>query len=291
MHWKTARHTLDLPDTPLLMGIVNVTPDSFSDGGRWMRCDDAIAHGLALAREGAAILDIGGESSRPGAAPVEESEELRRILPVIEGLRDVPGVLLSVDTAKPAVAAKAIDAGAAILNDVGGLRLPAMRGVLAHTGAGAICMHMQGSPATMQKAPVYADVVGEVRAFFEQALHVCLGDGVREEQLLFDPGIGFGKTADHNLLLLRDLGALCVRERPLVLGVSRKSFLARATGCEEMDSRLWPTIALSSYAFDQQVGVLRVHDVAPNAAALHIRAAIRDAGRRTAVPALPSSAA
>lgn len=281
MLWKTSHQTLELADIPLLMGILNVTPDSFSDGGRWMRSDDAIAHGIALAREGAALIDIGGESSRPGAKPVDEAEELRRILPVIEGLRNVPGVLLSVDTAKPTVAAKAIDAGAAIVNDVGGLRLPAMRGVLAHTGAGAICMHMQGSPPTMQQSPMYAHVVDEVRAFFERTLRTCMDEGVREEQLLFDPGIGFGKTLEHNLLLLRELSGLRVRERPLALGVSRKSFLARAAGCEEMNSRLWPTVALSSYAFDQGIAVLRVHDVAPNAAALRIRAAIHRAGERT----------
>jgi dihydropteroate synthase len=275
MLWKTARQTLELPQFPLLMGVLNVTPDSFSDGGRWIQPEAAIQHGLQMLREGARILDIGGESSRPGAKPVEEAEELLRILPVVEGLRGQADVLLSIDTMKPGVAAKAIDAGASIVNDIGGLRLAEMRRVVAQTGAGAICMHMQGTPETMQHAPAYGDVVAEVREFFEQTFHRCVDEGVEAEQLMFDPGIGFGKTEQHNLLLLRDLSLLPVRQRPLALGVSRKSFLSRAAGCEGMEARLWPTVALSSYAFDQHVAVVRVHDVAANAAAIRIREAVR----------------
>lgn len=287
MLWKTCRRILELPRVPLLMGVLNVTPDSFSDGGLWMRSQDAIAHGLRLIREGAAIIDIGGESSRPGALPVEEEEEIRRVIPVVEGLRHQSDVLLSVDTAKPAVAERAVAAGAAIINDIGGLRLAAMRRVVAQSGAGAICMHMKGTPAIMQNAPHYADVVEEVRVFFEQSLQTCIQEGVNPEQLIFDPGIGFGKTLQHNFLLLKNLSRLRVAQRPLALGVSRKSFLSRATECEDMQARLWPTIAVSSYAFDQKVSILRVHDVAQNAAALRVRMAIESASSESVERAAP----
>jgi dihydropteroate synthase len=277
MLWKTTRQTLELPEFPLLMGVLNVTPDSFSDGGRWISPEEAIAHGRRMIREGARILDIGGESSRPGAMPVSESEELSRVLPVIEGLRDESEVLLSIDTMKPSVAAKTIEAGVSIVNDVSGLRSADMRRLVARTGAGAICMHMQGVPETMQLSPAYTDVVAEVREFFERTFQACLLEGVKAEQLMFDPGIGFGKTKRHNLLLLRDLSRLRAFGRPLALGVSRKSFLSSAAGCDGLEARVWPTVALSSYAFDQGISLLRIHDVAANAAAIHIRRAVRDA--------------
>jgi dihydropteroate synthase len=279
MLWKTTHRTLELPGVPLLMGVLNVTPDSFSDGGRWMKIENAVAHGLQMIREGAQIIDIGGESSRPGALPVTESEELQRVLPVVEELRKTSDVLLSIDTAKPTVAARAIAKGADIINDIGGLQSAAMRELLVRSGAGVVCMHMQGSPETMQNAPVYRDVVLEVRDFFEQTLSRCLQEGMTSDQIVFDPGIGFGKTAFHNFLLLRNLKRLEAGGRPLALGVSRKSFLMEATGVASMNERLWPTIAISTYAFDQQISVLRVHEVAPNAAALRVRALIAGAGR------------
>jgi dihydropteroate synthase len=284
MFWKTACLPVELPPEPILMGVLNVTPDSFSDGGRWFLSDAAIAHAKKMIQEGAQIIDIGGESSRPGATPVDEPEELRRILPVIEALKRESKVLLSVDTCKPSVAARAIEAGAAIVNDIGGLRSPAMRELVAKTGAGVICMHMQGCPATMQQDPHYHDVVAEVRTFFESTLETCTANGIDADQIIFDPGIGFGKTFAHNLLLLKNLKSLSPSGRPLALGVSRKSFLSLATDSEDMNSRLWPTIALSTYAFDQNVSVLRVHEITPNAAAVRIRSAIQKADLDAPLP-------
>jgi dihydropteroate synthase len=237
----------------------------------------AVAHGLAMAAEGAEIIDIGGESTRPGAEPVSAEEEAARVLPVIERLA-WHGLLLSIDTMKPAVAQAALQAGAAIVNDVSGLRDPAMREVVRASGAGAIIMHMQGIPRDMQRAPSYDDVVSEVRQFFRQQEAACITSGVDPQCLAFDPGIGFGKTVGHNRALLRSLGELAPAERPVVLGVSRKSFLGEAIGSRALEDRAWPTVALTSYARTLGARVMRVHEVRANLEAMRMTEAILGGG-------------
>ena len=277
MFWKVTHRTLDLSKRALLMGVLNVTPDSFSDGGRWGNAEGAIAAGLAMAAEGVDLLDVGGESSRPGAAPVSPAEELRRVLPVIEALAAQSSALISVDTSKPEVAREALRQGASVVNDITGLRQAPMRRVLLESGAGAIAMHMQGSPATMQAAPVYADVVSEVSAFLKESLRLCVEEGIAPEQLLFDPGIGFGKTVQHNLLLLRHLESIQAAGRPVALGVSRKSFLGALTGSPALEDRAWPTVALTSFARSRGAVLIRVHEVKANAEALRMTEAILEA--------------
>jgi dihydropteroate synthase len=256
------------------MGVLNVTPDSFSDGGSWIRPYEAVAHALQMERAGAQILDIGGESTRPGAFPVSEAEELRRVIPVIEELASCSSALISIDTRKVAVARRAVEAGASIINDVSGLQDPAMRALVRDTQAGAIVMHMKGSPETMQKSPRYTDVVAEVRDFFEATLNRCKTDGIQPEQLVWDPGIGFGKTAEHNLQLLRAIPRLCVGKRPVAIGTSRKSFLGKILESPLMDDRFWPTVALTSYCRSLGASLIRVHDVLPNAQSLRMTEAI-----------------
>jgi dihydropteroate synthase len=257
-----------------VMGVVNVTPDSFSDGGLFFDADIAIAHGLELEAEGAAILDIGGESTRPGAEPVGAAAELERVLPVIEGLR-ARGVSaqISIDTSKAAVAAKALDAGAAIVNDVTALRGdPEMAGLVAARGVPCCLMHMLGEPRTMQDDPRYDDVVADVKAFLEERMAFAVAAGIPEERLLLDPGIGFGKTVEHNLELLARLDELVALGRPVVIGTSRKSFLGRVTG-RPLDDRLAATIATNVLAYERGARVFRVHDVAPVRDALVIAGA------------------
>lgn len=257
------------------MGVLNVTTDSFSDGGHYIALERAVTHGRQLLAEGAAIIDVGGESTRPGAEPVPEAEEMRRVLPVITQLRaQAPEVVISVDTMKPAVAAAAVEAGAEIINDVTGLRDPAMREVVRATGAGAIAMHMQGEPRDMQRAPQYHDVVAEIRDFFRQTFEACLACAINPMRLAFDPGIGFGKTVKHNLTLLRNLDSMQVGGRPLVLGVSRKSFLGKVLVSDALEDRAWPTVALTSYGRTRGAQVIRVHDVRPNVEALRMTEAI-----------------
>ena len=274
MLWQTATRTFDLAARSLVMGILNVTDDSFSDGGQWLDPQRAMEHAREMAAQGAEIIDVGGESTRPGAQPVPEAEELRRVLPVIEQLASDPGLLISIDTRKPAVARAAINAGAAIINDVSGLRDPAMRAAVRETGAAAIAMHMQGEPRTMQIAPHYDDLIGEVGEFFRQTYAACLACGIAPMCLAFDPGIGFGKTVEHNLTLLRDLESLRIDGRPLVLGVSRKSFLGKVLGAATPENRSWPTVALTSYGARRGANVLRVHEVQPNVEALRMTEAI-----------------
>ncbi len=272
MLWHTRTHTFDLSRRGVVMGVLNVTPDSFSDGGRWLDVDAAVAHAETMAAEGAEIVDIGGESTRPGAVEVPEVEEMRRILPVIKRLAG--RMIVSVDTRKPAVARAALAAGAEILNDIGGLRDPAMLEVAKETGAGVVVMHMQGEPDTMQNAPHYDDVIHDVRVFFCHALERAINSGVPAAKLVFDPGIGFGKTVDHNLTLLRRLPELAVEERPLMLGVSRKSFLGKVLGSTALGDRFWPTVALTSYGRERGVRLFRVHDVRANVEALRMTEAI-----------------
>jgi dihydropteroate synthase len=259
---------------PKLMGVVNVTPDSFSDGGLYLDAEAAVAHGRQLAEQGAEILDVGGQSSRPGAEEVGVDEELARVASVVAGLAGSAAV--SIDTSKAAVAEAALDAGAAIVNDVSALRRdPEIGAVCAARGAGLILMHMQGDPRTMQENPVYDDVVDDVRAFLAERLEAAVGAGVPEERVWLDPGIGFGKDLDHNLELLRRLGELRELGRPLVVGTSRKSFLGRIDGSPVGD-RLGGTIASSILAAAEGADVLRVHDVAEAAQAARVASAIVD---------------
>ena len=274
MLWKTRTRTFDLAQRALIMGVVNVTADSFSDGGQFADTETAVAHARRLAEEGAEIIDIGGESTRPGAEPVGEAEEMRRVLPVIARLAGDARFAISIDTMKPAVARAAVDAGAEIINDVTGLRDPAMREVVRETGAGAISMHMQGMPRDMQLAPHYGDITAEIREFFRQTFQACLRCGIDPMRLAFDPGIGFGKTRAHNLVLVRNLASMRVEGRPLVLGVSRKSFIGKVLGSDAVEDRAWPTVALTSYGRAHGASVFRVHDARPNAEALRMTEAI-----------------
>ena len=256
-----------------LMGVVNVTPDSFSDGGLYLDPEAAIAHGRELAAAGAEILDVGGESTRPGAEPVGAEEELGRVIPVIQGLV-AAGCHVSVDTSKARVAEAALEAGAEIVNDVTALRGdPEMASLCAGRGATVVLMHMLGSPQTMQSDPRYEDVVADVKAFLAERLAAAVAAGIGEEQIWLDPGIGFGKTAVHNMELLRRLGELRELGRPLVVGTSRKSFIGRVDGSPAQE-RLGGTIASSVLAAAEGADVLRVHDVAEMRQALAVAAAI-----------------
>jgi dihydropteroate synthase len=258
----------------LLMGVVNVTPDSFSDGGRFLEPSAAVAHGVRLAAEGAAILDIGGESTRPGAEPVGPEEELRRVVPVVEGLAAAgTGSQLSIDTSKATVARAALDAGASYVNDVTAFRAdPAIAGLVAERDVECCLMHMLGEPRTMQADPRYDDVVSDVKAFLEQRLASAVAAGVPEERVTLDPGIGFGKTLEQNLELLRRLPEIVAIGRPVMVGTSRKSFLGKLTG-SEVDDRLAGTIATNVLAYARGATVFRVHDVAPVRDALTVAAA------------------
>jgi len=255
------------------MGVVNVTPDSFSDGGLFLEADAAIRHGLRLAGEGAAILDVGGESTRPGAEPVAQEEELRRVLPVVEGLAGA-GPRLSIDTTKAQVARAALAAGATIVNDVSALRFdPELAGAVAEAGADCCLMHMLGEPRTMQRDPRYRDVVSDVKDFLEQRLAFATAQAIPEERVWLDPGIGFGKTVAHNLELLRRLDEIVAIGRPVVVGTSRKSFLGNLTGGRPEGERLPGTIATNVLALERGATIFRVHDVAPMLDALRVAAA------------------
>lgn len=257
---------------PKLMGVVNVTPDSFSDGGRYLDAGAAIAHGVELVRDGADILDIGGESTRPGAEPVEWEEEMHRVEPVVEGLAGK--ATLSVDTSKAAVAIAAIEAGASIVNDVTALRGDLeMASVCAERGVDVVLMHMPEDPRTMQDDPRYGDVVEDVRAFLAECMEFAVSMGIAEDKIWLDPGIGFGKTLEHNLELLRRLGELRELGRPLVVGTSRKSFIGGIDGSAVGD-RLGGTIASSLLAAVEGADVLRVHDVAEMAQAVRVAEAV-----------------
>jgi dihydropteroate synthase len=255
-----------------LMGVVNVTPDSFSDGGRYLDAEAAVAHGEKLLRDGASILDIGGESTRPGAVEVDESEELRRTQPVVAELAS--DATVSIDTSKLAVAEAALDAGASIVNDVTALRRdPEMATLCAERGTGVVLMHMPGNPRTMQDNPTYEDIVDDVKAFLAARVEFAVGAGIEEERIWLDPGIGFGKTVEHNLELLRRLAELRELGRPLAIGTSRKSFIGRIDG-SEVDERLGGSVASSVLAAAEGADVLRVHDVAETAQAMRVAEAI-----------------
>lgn len=276
MNWIARQHRWTFPRPTMLMGIVNVTPDSFSDGGRYFSHDAAVERALELQAEGAEIVDVGGESTRPNARPVTEAEETRRVLPVIERLVPRLSVPVSIDTRKPAVARAALAAGAAIVNDVGANSSGReMAELVASTRAGYVCMHMQGTPETMQRAPSYEDVVADVRAFFELHLSRLREAGVRSEQLVLDVGIGFGKTVRHNLELLGALRTFRKLGRPVLLGASRKSFISRLLGVG-LEDRMPASLACANWAVSQGVELLRVHDVAATRQAVRMTEALRD---------------
>ncbi len=279
MIFRARQFELVFPRPALVMGIINVTPDSFSDGGTCPDAESAAAQGAEMVRAGADLLDVGGESTRPGAKPVPMEEELRRVLPVIEMLAARIKVPISVDTMKPAVARAALAAGASIVNDVGANREDdAMWRLVAESGAGYVAMHMQGTPATMQEHPRYEDVVSEVRDFFCGRLGRLKVAGVREEQVVFDPGIGFGKTVEHNLQLLAGLRSFTSLGRPLLLGVSRKSFIGKVSGMTDGE-RVSGGLACTVLAAEAGVEIFRTHDVAETVQALRMAEAIR--ARRT----------
>jgi dihydropteroate synthase len=274
MLFRARQFEFCFPRPTLVMGIVNVTPDSFSDGGKFLNTDAAVAHALQLVDEGAEILDLGGESTRPGAEPVSEAEELRRVIPVIAALAAKTKVALSIDTMKPAVARAALVAGASIVNDVAANRSePLMWQTVAEFAAGYICMHAQGTPQTMQQNPVYTSVLGDVTEFFKERLEKLNAAGISTEQVVFDPGIGFGKTLEHNLSLLAGLKKFQALGHPQLLGVSRKSFIAKifATDANE---RLPASLACATLAVANGVQLIRTHDVAATVQAVRMAEAI-----------------
>jgi dihydropteroate synthase len=273
MIWRCRQRTLGLA-SPIVMGILNVTPDSFSDGGRHVTRDAALAHGARLVAEGAAIIDVGGESTRPGAEPVQEAEEIGRVVPVIAALKEHFDVAISVDTSKAAVMEAAVAAGAVIINDVNALRAEGARAVAARTGAGVCLMHRKGDPRTMQSAPCYGDVVAEVSAFLAAEREACFAAGVAAEAIAFDPGIGFGKTVAHNLTLLGALPDLVRLGRPVLVGVSRKSFIGTVLGGREVDERLFGGLGVAALSVAQGARIVRTHDVAATLDAVRLVAAV-----------------
>ena len=270
---RCADKTLDL-STPLVMGVLNVTPDSFSDGGRFLPAAAAVAHGLRMAEEGAAIIDVGGESTRPGAGAVSAAEELDRILTVIERLRAASPAVISVDTSKPEVMRAAAAAGAGLINDVRALRAPGAMAAALESGCAVCLMHMQGEPRTMQLAPVYQDVVAEVRAFLAERAAACRAAGFGAGRLALDPGFGFGKNLEHNLALLRGLPGLAADGLPLVVGLSRKAMLGKLTGRGDGE-RLAGSVALAALAVLNGARIVRAHDVAATLDAVRVAAAVR----------------
>lgn len=272
---STRHGSLKLAGRTALVGILNVTPDSFSDGGRYLNADEAIAHGVRLAEEGADLIDIGGESTRPGARPVSAEEELERVLPVIRGLRRAVAIPLSIDTYKSRVARAALDEGADVVNDISALRFdPAMASLVATENVPVVLMHMQGTPRTMQERPFYRDVVAEVRDFLSERFRFALAEGVKPEQIVVDPGIGFGKDLEHNLALLRDLSALAALGRPILVGPSRKTFVGKILGIGPED-RLEGSLAAAVAAVLAGANMIRMHDVREARRAIAIADALR----------------
>jgi len=273
--WKIGERAFDVSRQGLIMGVLNVTPDSFSESGEFFGSDKAIERGLVMAAQGAHIIDIGGESTRPGSEPVTIHEELRRVIPVIQNLRRKLDVPISIDTSKADVARAAIEAGASIVNDVtGGRGDEQMLPLVAETKSAFIIMHMQGTPRTMQIQPRYTDVIAEISEFFRQQFAHAIGLNIDPMAIAFDPGIGFGKTPEHNLELLAQLERLRVQDRALVVGVSRKSFLGKLIGSPEISDRLIPALALTSLLRARGADVFRVHDVRQNVYALRASEAI-----------------
>ena len=275
MIWKIRGREFDLTRRAVVMGIVNATPDSFSDGGEFLDPEVACTHGLSLAADGAEILDIGGESTRPGSKGVSAEEEIRRVLPVIEALRRATDIPISIDTSKASVARAALEAGADIINDVTGLRGdPEMPSLAAEFRAGVVIMHMQGTPRTMQSAPTYEDVVAEVGEFFRHSLERAVASGLDPMSIALDPGIGFGKTPAHNLALLAGLESFAPLGRPILLGVSRKSLLGHLVNSSSMEDRIWPCVALTALCRERGARIFRVHESKPHHFALRTTEAL-----------------
>jgi dihydropteroate synthase len=274
MRLRARQFEFVFPRPALLMGVVNVTPDSFSDGGQFATTETAVVHALRLVEEGADMIDIGGESSRPGAQPVSQAEELRRVIPVIEELAGKIPLPLSIDTVKPSVARAALEAGGSIINDIGASRNDDEMGrLVAQSGAGYVLMHMQGSPQTMQENPVYQDVVAEVNEFFGERLKRLAACGVNPEQVVLDVGIGFGKRPEHNLQLLKHLRRFGQWKRPLLVGASRKSFMWQLMHAK-VTERLAPSLACACWAVANGAQIIRAHDVAATRQALRMTEAI-----------------
>jgi dihydropteroate synthase len=259
MQWRCRHRTIDLT-RPVVMGILNVTPDSFSDGDRYAGVDAALERAARIEAEGAAIVDVGGESTRPGAAAVDESEEIARVVPVIEGIAAASEIAISIDTSKPKVMAAAVKAGACIVNDVYALRAPGARNFAAESQVGVCLMHMQGEPRTMQDDPRYEDVVAEVSEFLTHERDECMRSGVARDAIALDPGLGFGKSLAHNLTLLRSLAHFAALGSPLLVGVSRKSFIGRVLG-RPVGERLYGGLGLAALAAAQGARIIRTHDV------------------------------
>jgi dihydropteroate synthase len=276
MHLRCGSHTFDL-STPVVMGVLNVTPDSFSDGGRFRTSADAVEHAMRMIEAGASIIDVGGESTRPGAASVSIAEEIKRVTPVIRELANQPGVLISIDTSKAAVITAAVDAGATIVNDVRALTEYGALEALAATDAAVCLMHMQGEPRSMQHDPQYVDVVTEVCAYLRDRLHSCVAAGISADRIALDPGIGFGKRLEHNLALLAHLPVLGALGRPLLIGVSRKSMFGALLN-RTVDERLAGGLAVAAASVLAGASILRVHDVAETLDAIKVAAALKAAG-------------
>lgn len=271
---------LEFPGRPLVMGIVNVTPDSFFDGGRYLDVEAAVAHAIRLVEEGADLLDIGAESTRPGADAVNEVDECRRAIPVVTAVAKAVSVPISIDTSKAAVARAALDGGAVLVNDVTALRGdPAMVDVVARTGAGIVLMHMRGTPRTMQQTPCYNDVTAEISEFFEERICFAMTHGIVRRQIILDPGIGFGKLLEHNLTLLAQLCRFEIFECPILVGISHKAFLGQLVG-RPVQERQWGTAAAVAIAVDRGAGILRVHDVRAMKDVVEVASAI---GRQTGI--------
>jgi len=273
--WRCRDRTLTLGERTLVMGIVNVTPDSFSDGGAFAGPEEAVRYGARLVDEGADVLDVGGESTRPRSDPVDVDEELRRVIPVIEGLTEIQQTTpVSVDTRKPEVARAAIDAGARIVNDITAGRDPAMLEVVETSGAGLVLMHMLGEPKTMQDDPEYVDVVAEVTGFLRERIEAAVFAGIPEERICVDPGIGFGKNVEHNLALLRAVPALRPLGAAVMIGASRKRFIGVLTGAEDPADRLEGSLAVAVLAASLGADAVRVHDVAATVRSLQVADAV-----------------
>jgi dihydropteroate synthase len=273
MQWRCRNRTIDLT-RPVVMGILNVTPDSFSDGGRYAAVDAALERARQMAAEGAAIIDVGGQSTRPGALDVEESVEIARVLPVIEAIAESgDDVAISIDSSKPGVMKAAVAAGACIINDVYALRAPGARAAAAATQAGVCLMHMQGEPRTMQQSPHYNDVVGEVSEFLLRERHACVEAGIAAECIAFDPGFGFGKSLEHNLTLLKELSRFAALGAPLLVGVSRKSVIGKILG-KAVDDRLHGGLGLAALAVSRGARIIRTHDVGPTRDAIRCVSAV-----------------
>ncbi len=274
MRWTARKHTFNFPRKTLIMGIVNVTPDSFSDGGLFFNTNRAIDHALKLVDEGADILDIGGESTRPGAASVSVKEELNRVIPVIDKLSKQSETIISIDTHKPIVAEEAINAGASIVNDIGANNNNSkMWNVISQTKAGYICMHMKGTPKTMQKSPFYESVISDVCNFFQERLNSFEEHGISAEQIAFDPGIGFGKSLNHNIELMSQLNKFKVFQRPVLIGASRKSFIEKLLGTP-VEARLPASLTCAAWAIMQGSQIIRAHEVAETTQAARMAEAL-----------------